>query len=108
MAVARQPFKLVYDRGVMRHLESIDRKHYALIRDTIKEQLSFEPLRRTKNRKPLTRPAVPGGDWELRFGPDNRFRVFYRVDLPRREAQVLAIGVKEGSSLFIGGLEVKL
>ncbi len=108
MAAQRQAFRLVYDRGALKHLERIDRKLYALIRDTIQEQLSFEPLRKTKNRKPLTRPAVLGGDWELRFGPENRFRVFYRVDVPRREVQVLAIGVKKGSSLIIGGIEVKL
>jgi len=77
-------------------------------RDTIKEPLAFEPLRETKNQKPLIQPKVLGTAWELRFGPDNRFRVFYRVDVSRREVHVLAIGLKKGGSLFIGGLEVKL
>jgi len=103
-----EPFQLIYDPEVMTHLERIDRRFYPLIRDTIQEQLSFEPTRETRNRKPLTGPTVLGSAWELRFGPGNRFRVFYRVDASRREVHVLAIGFKAGSSLFIGGLRVKL
>ncbi|MGH9337742.1 MAG: addiction module toxin RelE, partial [Vicinamibacteria bacterium] len=80
-----EPFQLVYDREVLTHLKSIERKFYLLIRDTIKEQLSFEPAEETRNRKPLKIPTALGGVWELRFGPDNRFRVFYRVDASRHE-----------------------
>ena len=58
--------------------------------------------------KPLTGQTILESAWELRFGPDNRFRVLYRVNVSRREVHVLAIGLKKGSSLFIGGLEVKL
>ena len=47
-----------------------------------------------------------GADWELRLGPDNCFRVFYRVDTAAREVDILAIGVKDGNRLFIGGEEV--
>jgi hypothetical protein len=48
------------------------------------------------------------GEWELRFGPDNRFRVFYAVDMEHHEVYILAIGIKKGNRLFIGGEEIRL
>ena len=40
--------------------------------------------------------------------PDNRFRVFYDIDMETRRVYILAIGVKERDRLFIGGKEVDL
>jgi hypothetical protein len=37
-----------------------------------------------------------------------RFRVFYEVDSPGQRVWVLAIGVKEGNRLLIGGEEFQL
>jgi hypothetical protein len=62
----------------------------------------------TKNRKPLTKPVEFEAEWELRFGPDNRFRVFYQTDMEHSKVLVLAIGVKKGNRLWIGEKEVKL
>ena len=104
----RHPFELVYDSQVARHLAAIERRHYRLIKKTIVEQLRFEPEREARNRKPLLRPSSFGTAWELRFGPQNRFRVFYRVDAPAREVHILAIGVKAGNRLHIGGEEFEL
>ncbi len=42
------------------------------------------------------------------MGANNRFRVFYEVDAPKRTVRILAIGVKEGNRLFIGGKEVQI
>ena len=39
------------------------------------------------------------------FGPDNRFRVFYRIDAAKREVRVLAVGFKDRNRLFFGGKE---
>jgi hypothetical protein len=78
-----------------------------LIRETIEEQLLFEPDTETRNRKPLRQPAVLAADWELRFGPDNRFRVFYGIDQDDRTVYILAIGVKERDRLFVAGEEVE-
>jgi hypothetical protein len=50
------------------------------------------------------RRRAPG----LRFGLDNRFRVFYEIDRESRKVYILAIGVKERNRLFIGGEEVEL
>jgi hypothetical protein len=57
----------------------------------------------TRNRKPLQQPVAFEADWEIRFGPDKRFRVLYDVDLERCEVHILAIGVKEKNRLTIAG-----
>jgi mRNA-degrading endonuclease RelE of RelBE toxin-antitoxin system len=98
-------FALVFAPEVADHLQAIDRKYHGLIRQTIDEQLLFTPLRSTRNRKPLDEPAPFGATWELRFGPQNRFRVFYDFDVTGRAIRVLAIGVKDRNRLLIGGEE---
>jgi mRNA-degrading endonuclease RelE of RelBE toxin-antitoxin system len=104
----KQPFVLIYDPLVRGHLDAIEPKYHAQIRSVIKEQLQFEPEVTTRNRKPLERSADFGARWELRLGPDNRFRVFYRVDIEQREVRVLAIAVKVRNRIFIAGEEVEL
>jgi mRNA-degrading endonuclease RelE of RelBE toxin-antitoxin system len=104
----KQPFELIYDPEVQGHLGAIESKHHSLIREAIEEQLRFEPETASRNRKQLERPIDLGARWELRFGPDNRFRVFYRVDGEQRQVRILAIAVKERNRLFIGGEEVQL
>jgi len=90
------------------HVKTLGRRYYSLIRRAIEEQLRFEPLRETRNRKPLKRPAWFGATWELRFGPNNRFRVFYKVNVEKREVLVLAVGKKVGNQLIIGGEEIEI
>ncbi len=104
--VERRRFSLVYTREFVDDLQAIDLRRHSLVRRTIEEQPAFEPDRVTRNRKPLLRSTSFGADWELRFGPGHRFRVFYRIEPATREVEVLAIGVKEGNRLFIGGEEV--
>ncbi len=106
--VRRVPFEIAYDPVVNGHLDAIESKYHSLIRRTIEGQLAFEPETETRNRKPLLRDVPYDADWELRFGPDNRFRVFYAVDAERHEVQILAIGVKRGSRLFVAGEEIEL
>jgi hypothetical protein len=79
----------------------------SLIRETIVEQLKFDPEVESRNRKPLKRPVVPESEWEIRFGYQNRFRVFYRVRNNPRQVEVLAIGVKVGKNLVIGGQKIQ-
>jgi hypothetical protein len=78
--VAESPYEIVYDEAIVQHLATIERRHHSLIRRTVEEQLSHEPDRETRNRKPLKLPTRFGATWELRFGPANRFRVLYRID----------------------------
>jgi hypothetical protein len=106
MVMAKKPpFVLVYADDVKRHLRAIETKYHSLIQSLVEEQLLYEPEVETRNRKPLKRPVAVGADWELRLGPDNRFRIFYQVQGESREVRVLAIGVKIRNRLFIGGKE---
>jgi mRNA-degrading endonuclease RelE of RelBE toxin-antitoxin system len=106
--VRRLPFALIYAPAVRAHLRAIETKYHGLIRDKIEEQLEFEPGVETTNRKPLRQPAAFHADWEIRFGPDNCFRVLYEIDRPTRVVRILAIGEKQGNRLYIGGEEVEL
>src|SRR2546421_6861131 len=99
----KQPFDLSYDPATKKHLRAIDAKYHSLIRAEIEDQLQFEPVKQTRNRKPLRQPAPFEATWELRFGPNNSIRVLYGVDEQRRIVQIFAIGVKEGSRLFVAG-----
>jgi mRNA-degrading endonuclease RelE of RelBE toxin-antitoxin system len=105
MAVRR--FGLIYAPQVKRHLKAIESKHYSLIRRTIETQLQHGADVETRNRKPLKRPILDA-TWEIRFGPDNRLRVFYKIDHVERKVMILAIGQKFGERLKIGGEEVEL
>ena len=104
----KQPFSLTYDKATKTHLRAIESKYHSLIRKSIENQLLYEPGKETRNRKPLRQPTPFEATWELRFGPDNRFRVLYGIDENKREVQIQAIGVKERNVLLIGGKEVNL
>jgi len=93
---------------VLDHLGMIERKHHRIIQRAINQQLSFAPEERTRNRKPIEQPGPFSATWELRLGPDNRFRVFYEVDRVERVVWIVAIGVKERDRLFVGGEEIEL
>src|SRR5229473_4526204 len=99
----RSKFTLSFAPEAIEHLDLIEPKYHGLLRRTIKEQLTHTPTDETRNRKPLDQPAPFEASWELRFGPENRFRVFYDVDSASQGVQVLAIGVKDRNRLLIGG-----
>jgi mRNA-degrading endonuclease RelE of RelBE toxin-antitoxin system len=104
----RSSFIISYAPETYKHLDRIERKYHRLVATTIKEQFSHTPTTETRNRKPLEEPASFGATWELRFGPKNSFRVLYDVSHEEKAVAVLAIGVKEGNRLFIGGEEFEL
>jgi len=107
--MAKRPkFTLSFAPQAIEHLDLIESKYHGLLRRMIKEQLTSTPTEETRNRKPLDQPAPFDASWELRCGPENRFRVFYDVDATSRAVQVLAVGVKERSRLRIGGEEYEL
>jgi mRNA-degrading endonuclease RelE of RelBE toxin-antitoxin system len=108
MMTPLERFELIYPPIIKQYLASIDRKYYSLIKETLETQLQFQPDVETKNRKTLQRPVVFEATWEVRFGPDNRFRAFYRIDYENEQVILLAIGEKIGNRLFIGGEEVEI
>jgi hypothetical protein len=69
--------------------------------------LTHTPNDETRNRKPMESPAPFAATWELRCGPQNRFRVLYDVELEAGTVSVLAIGVKDRNRLVIGNEEYK-
>lgn len=108
MAVPHR-FALFYDPAIQHHLRAIERKYHGLIQQKIEGQLLHEPAVPARNRKPLEEPTEMGEAlWVLRFGPANRFRVFYEVDMEKQRVMIHAIGVKLRNRLFIGGKEITL
>jgi mRNA-degrading endonuclease RelE of RelBE toxin-antitoxin system len=76
-----------------------------IILDAIEEQLRYEPMTETRQRKRLG--ENPLSDWELRV---QKYRVFYDV-LIEEDPQVVqskAVGHKDHNTLYIGGKEVDL
>ena len=97
-------YKIQFAESVETHLETLTAGQQARVFRAIEAQLTYEPLRETRNRKPL-RPN-PIAPWELRVGD---VRVFYDVaEGPPPTVQVLAVGVKDHDVLRIGGQEVQL
>src|SRR6185503_11058585 len=103
--MARRKFALIFAPETMEHMDAIESKYHRLLERTIDQQLQSTPEKATRNRKPLSEPGPYGATWELRCGPQNKFRVFYEVNAIAWEVQLLAIGVKEREKLFIGGEE---
>ena len=102
-----EPYEIVFDVQTESHMRVIDRKLHNLIRQNIEEQLRHQAEVKTRNRKKLREPAAFGAAWEIRFGPDNRLRVLYRVESDRTVV-VLAIGTKQGNRLRFGDQEISL
>jgi mRNA-degrading endonuclease RelE of RelBE toxin-antitoxin system len=67
----------------------------------IKDQLSYEPQRETKNRKLLRENPI--ASYELRI---RKYRVFYEVDKDVVTVGVVAVGWKKHNVLYIRGQEV--
>ena len=72
--------------------------------DNVERRLLHEPTVETKNRKPM-RPN-PVAPWELRLGT---LRVYYDVEeQPEQRVIIVAVGVKEGNRVRIGGEVIEL
>jgi len=109
LAMSEQPpFEIIFDDAVQEHFAAIPRQDHSSILDAIEVQLSFEPNVKTRNRKPLRIPNSIDATWELRCGMNNRYRIFYDVDVYDRLVIVLAAGRKPGSRLMIGDKEMEL
>jgi hypothetical protein len=98
-------YSLIYTTGFKRQLRMIDSKYHSSIRETLEEQLQYQPNVQTRNRKPLKKPIAFKAEWELRLGPRNRFRAFYAIK--GEEVILLAFGEKQGDRLMIEGKEVE-
>jgi mRNA-degrading endonuclease RelE of RelBE toxin-antitoxin system len=100
-----EKYDLVYTEPFLRHLKLVEAKYHTMIRETLENQLQYEPQVKTRNRKPLKKPMPFKAEWELRFGPNSRFRVFYSV--VDQEVVLLVFGEKVGNRLLIEGEEAE-
>jgi mRNA-degrading endonuclease RelE of RelBE toxin-antitoxin system len=97
-------YEIEFAESVKAQLKSLSARERVIVIESIEEQLVYEPLMETRNRK-LMRPNSLAS-WELRIGD---LRVFYEVTADEPEVvHILAVGRKEGNRLFIAGQEVKL
>lgn len=97
-------YQVEFAKSVKAHLAALTARQTSTVLDAVGRQLTHEPLKETRNRKPLKpNPIAP---WELRAG---QLQVFYEVSNgPPAVVRVLAIGVKERNVLRIGGQEIQL
>ncbi len=98
------PYTVEFAESVEDHFQALTARDRTTMLAAIDRQLIHEPLKETRNRKPL-RPN-PIAPWELRVG---ELRVFYEVvGAETGVVRVLAVGRKRRNMLMIGGKEIRL
>ena len=98
------PYQIEFAKAVKSHLDVFTAGQRSTVLEAIERQLTNEPSKETRNRKPL-RPN-PVAPWELRV---QQMRVFYEVNEGSPPVvQILAVGLKTRGTLRIGGEEIKL
>ena len=91
-------YRIEYSPDAEYHLRVLTVRQRVITLDEVDRQLTYQPTVETRNRKPM-RPN-PVAPWELRIG---NLRVYYDVqERPSRVVRVLAVGVKQRSSVRIG------
>ena len=86
------PYEIILTPDALDHLAALTARERRLVLDAIEKQLAYEPVRITRQRKPL-RPN-PLASWELRV---EHFRVYYQVETDEDERNlvyVVAVGSK--------------
>jgi mRNA-degrading endonuclease RelE of RelBE toxin-antitoxin system len=97
-------YTIEYSPDAEEHLQRLTARQRKIVLDTVDRQLLNQPNVETKNRKPM-RPN-PVAPWELRIGS---LRVYYDVeDAPESKVIVVAVGIKEGNRVRIGGEVIDL
>jgi len=93
-----------FAKSVRVQIKSLSGRQRREVVQAIERKLLHEPLKETRNRKPLQpNPVAP---WELRVGS---LRVFYEVSEGQPGVvRVLAVGLKQGNILRIADKEVRL
>ena len=97
-------YRIRFGASAEEHFAELTAGQRAIVLEAVKLQLRHEPLRETRNRKPL-RPN-PLAPCELRAGA---LRVLYEVDTEEADVvNILTIGIKRGNRLFVGGEEMRI
>ena len=97
-------YRIEYSPSTIDHFKALTVGQRSLVIDAVEKHLQYEPLKETRNRKPM-RPN-PLAPWELRI---RNIRVYYDVEEePEQRVLVRAVGIKERNRLRIGGKEFQL
>ncbi len=96
--------RIQYSGEALEHLRDLTAAQQSLIIAAIRDQLTWEPEKSTRNRKRL-RPN-PIAPWELRV---RNLRAFYLIEEGSEPiVSVVAIGIKVGNRVRIGNEEMEL
>src|SRR4051812_31089206 len=97
------PYRLDISPDAQSHLVPLRKFDQARIVNAMEAQLTHEPLKPTRNRKPMRSNLI--STWELRVG---HFRVYYDAKEPEQTVLIRAIGIKVRNVVTIGGQEIDL
>jgi mRNA-degrading endonuclease RelE of RelBE toxin-antitoxin system len=98
------PYTIEFSPEAVEHLEAFTARQQTIVLATVDQQLRFQPMVETRNRKPM-RPN-PLAPWELRIGT---LRVYYDLtDAPESIVFIRAVGIKRRNRIWIGGEEIQL
>lgn len=93
-----------YTDAAIEHLKCLTTRQQRTVLDAVDEQLQYEPLVETRNRKPMESNSL--ATWELRIG---NLRVYYDVeDDLVKVVYIQAVGVKNRNQVRIGKEEIEL
>ncbi len=96
-------FKIEFSDRALDNLLGLRKRDQQVIVDAIETQLTHEPGKPTRNRKPMEDNQL--APWELRV---RKFRAFYDIDPDASTVVIIAVGHKAHNKLFIGGEEIEL
>ncbi len=97
------PYRIAYYPDTHAHLRSLTARQRSIVFDEVEEQLTNAPKTATRNRKEMRPNSL--ASWELRIGD---LRVYYDMDDVSETVIVVAVGIKRGNRVFIGGEERQL
>ncbi|MEG5059096.1 type II toxin-antitoxin system RelE/ParE family toxin [Microcoleus sp. A2-C5] len=97
-------YQIEYTDAAIEHLKFLTTRQQRTVLDTVDEQLKYEPLVETRNRKPMEPNSL--ATWELRIG---NLRVYYDVEVNTVSVvYIQAVGVKNRNRVRIGQEEIEL
>jgi mRNA-degrading endonuclease RelE of RelBE toxin-antitoxin system len=97
------PYHIIWYPDTREHFLPLTARQRSIVFDSVEEQLVNEPMAETRNRKEMRPNSL--ASWELRIGD---LRVYYDVTEESQTVTVVAVGIKRGNRVFIGGEERQL
>jgi mRNA-degrading endonuclease RelE of RelBE toxin-antitoxin system len=97
-------YRIEFTDDALEHLRRLAARDRVALLAALRQRLSHEPQRQTRNRKRLR--ANPLAPWVLRV---RHLRAYYGVsEWPEPIVTVRAIGIKLRERVFVGGVEIDL